>query len=137
VSEHEREFWTEIAYQEVFFERHAELAWPLLLAALKRMHVDDLRRVITVGVTHVDAKLVRVWLAHIAGCLEALPERPPVIDYYDPERRLATAMLLAWKVPRVDAAECPPAARDRRAASAIAQLSSAARFGPGCSLRCR
>ena len=59
---------------------------------------SDLRRVITVGITHVDEAIVRVWLGHIRRCLDALPERPPVIDDNDAERRLATAMLLAWKL---------------------------------------
>ncbi len=93
------EFDREIAFQEVLFENVADLAWPLLLACVKRMHESDLRRIITVGVMHVDDLIVRVWLGHLRRRLEALPERAPVVDYYDPERRLATAMLLAWKVP--------------------------------------
>ena len=74
------EFDREIAFQEVFFENVADLPWAVLLAYMKRMAASDLRRVITVGFMHVDAKLVRVWLGHNRHCLEALPERPPVVD---------------------------------------------------------
>lgn len=93
------EFDREIAAQEILFENVADLPWAVLLAYMKRMAASDLRRVITVGFVHVDAMLVRVWLGHLRRCLESLPERPAVVDYYDDERRLATAMLLAWKIP--------------------------------------
>ena len=53
------EFDRELAFQEILFESVADLPWVLLLPYVKPMHESDLRRVITVGVMHVDAKLVR------------------------------------------------------------------------------
>ena len=97
VTDPEDDFLREIAYQEVFFETHAALVWPVILEAIKRMHVDDLRMIIAVGVVRVPSETARTWLALIGSCLLTLPPRPEVVDYHDGDRRMATAVLLAEK----------------------------------------
>ena len=97
VTDPEDEFLHEIAYQEVFYETHVALVWPVMLEALKRMHPSDLRMIITVGLGRVPSEAARTWLALIGSCLLTIPPRPEVVDYYDGDRRMATAVLLAEK----------------------------------------
>jgi hypothetical protein len=65
------------------------------------MHVADLRRVISTGITHVDARAARTWLGLIDSWLsQPLPEDlVPVVDHHDPDRRLAAAFVLAHRIP--------------------------------------
>ena len=68
-----------------------------MLEALKRMHPSDLRMIITVGLVRVPSDDAARWLHLIGSCLAALPPRPEVVDYYDGDRRMAAAVLLAEK----------------------------------------
>ena len=95
----EADYFREIAWQEVFFEHYAELPWPLLLAAVKRMHHADLATVTTVAFGRVPILTIRAWHGLLVDHLASQPDGHGPPDPYEQTRRIALAVLLAAKAP--------------------------------------